>query len=290
MFRAWLKAAVLSLLVAAPAAAQRAVMEGVPSLGYAIKVDTTNGRVDIATTSYNWGIVNVGLHVASNTVIDTLTTHNAVVFYATGTVLATTFVGNGSQLTGMGISTGAVTTAALTGNGQSSSPLGVNFSSVPSLGQNNVFSGSNTFQSVVEYGDSSAASISRNAVEVVWAKSLDGVSESSGCIGVLAMGDTTTPTNGDPNTLVWTSTTTGNISRPLAVLWDNTCAPAAICRFATRGPVRVQARGGGTPAFGNGVITWTTRCQADAGAGNAASGLAISGETGGWFWAWMSTF
>jgi len=61
-------------------------MEQVPSSAYAIKVDTQNGRVDVATTSYNWGIANVGLHIASNVVVDSLGQHNACVIYATGTV------------------------------------------------------------------------------------------------------------------------------------------------------------------------------------------------------------
>lgn len=76
----------LALLLASPAMGQRAIMEQVPSSRYAIKVDTQNGRVDIATTSYNWGVANVGLHVASNVVVDTLAVHNGCVIYATGSI------------------------------------------------------------------------------------------------------------------------------------------------------------------------------------------------------------
>lgn len=62
-------------------------MEGVAASRYTIKVDTSNGRVDIATTSYTGGIANVGLFVASNVVVGTLTGKNAVVIYATGTIV-----------------------------------------------------------------------------------------------------------------------------------------------------------------------------------------------------------
>src|SRR3990167_445811 len=82
---------------ALPATAQRAIMEGVPSTRYAIKVDTTNGRVDIATTSYTGGVANTGLFVASNVVVGTLSNKNAVVIYATGTLTALTGV-FGTQL------------------------------------------------------------------------------------------------------------------------------------------------------------------------------------------------
>ena len=74
----------LLLFLALPAVAQRAVMEGVNASRYTIKVDTTNGRVDIATTSYTGGIANVGLFVASNVVVGNLTDKNAVVLYSTG--------------------------------------------------------------------------------------------------------------------------------------------------------------------------------------------------------------
>lgn len=76
----------LAMLLASSASAQRTIMEQVPSSRYAIKVDTENGRIDVATTSYNWGIASVGLHVASNVVVDTLAVHNGCVIYATGSV------------------------------------------------------------------------------------------------------------------------------------------------------------------------------------------------------------
>lgn len=55
---------------------------------YTIKVDTTNARVEIGTTSYTGGISNVGLFVTSNTIVGNLSNKNAIVLYATGTVIA----------------------------------------------------------------------------------------------------------------------------------------------------------------------------------------------------------
>lgn len=77
---------ILSLILSSPAFCQKAVMENVPSSRYAIKVDTTAGRVDIATTSYTGGVANTGLFVASNVVVGTLANKNACVIYATGAV------------------------------------------------------------------------------------------------------------------------------------------------------------------------------------------------------------
>lgn len=92
---------VLFLGLAAPARAQKAVMEGVTTSNREFQVSTTTRRVNIATTSYNWAISNVGLHVASNVVVDALSAHNAIVLYATGTAVAKTFQGDGSGLTGI---------------------------------------------------------------------------------------------------------------------------------------------------------------------------------------------
>ncbi len=83
----WFLSLLLLVGAAAPALGQRAIMEGVASTRYAIKIDTGNGRVDIATTSYSWGVANVGLHVASNVVVDSTGTRNAVVIYATGSIM-----------------------------------------------------------------------------------------------------------------------------------------------------------------------------------------------------------
>lgn len=74
------------LLLASPARAQKAVMEGVASSRYAIKVDTVNGRVDVATTSYTGAVPNTGLHVASNVVVDSPTQKDSCVIYATGSL------------------------------------------------------------------------------------------------------------------------------------------------------------------------------------------------------------
>lgn len=82
----------LALLFSSTAMAQtKAIMEGVASTRYAVKVDTVNGRVDIATTSYTGAVPNVGLHVASNVVVDTLATKDACVLYATGSLSCLSF-------------------------------------------------------------------------------------------------------------------------------------------------------------------------------------------------------
>ena len=74
------------MLLAGPAAAQRAVMEGVAASRYTIKVDTRNARVEICTTSYNGGVSNVGLYVTSNVVVGTAANRDACVLYATGSI------------------------------------------------------------------------------------------------------------------------------------------------------------------------------------------------------------
>lgn len=71
-----------------PAAAQtRAVMEGVVASRYTVKVDTTNARLLVSTYTYQGGISNVGLFTSSNVSIGN---NNAVVLYATGTIVAST--------------------------------------------------------------------------------------------------------------------------------------------------------------------------------------------------------
>lgn len=114
MFRGFLS--FLLMTIATPLMAQRAIMEGVPSTRYAIKVDTTAGRVDIGTTSYTGGISNVGLFVASNSVVGSLSNKNACVTYSSGSVscigastfqsssTASAFFGDGSHLSGINTS------------------------------------------------------------------------------------------------------------------------------------------------------------------------------------------
>jgi len=77
------------LAFASPAAAQRAVMEGVAAQRYTIKVDTQNARVLISTISYRGVVPSVGLYVSSNVVISSDTTDNAVI-YATGSFTSDT--------------------------------------------------------------------------------------------------------------------------------------------------------------------------------------------------------
>lgn len=90
----------LLLLSAAASSQTKSVMEGVPSSRYAIKVDTSNGRVEIGTTSYTGGLSNVGLFVASTVVVGSLSNKNAVVLYPSGQVYAAGNVGVGTASPG----------------------------------------------------------------------------------------------------------------------------------------------------------------------------------------------
>lgn len=82
--RSFLLSAALLALASVSSAAVRVLEEGVPSSNKEFLVSTTTRRVNIATTSYSGAVANVGLHVASNTVIDTTTTKDAIVLYSTG--------------------------------------------------------------------------------------------------------------------------------------------------------------------------------------------------------------
>ncbi len=274
------------MLCAAPAVAQKAVMEGVNASRFTIKVDTTNGRVDIATTSYNWAIPNVGLHVASNVVVDSTNTHNACVIYATGSVSCLGVTLGATP----GISTGVVTTAALTGTGSSSSPLGVSFSSVPSLGQanaftgNNTYAGSETFSSTVALAPggeivlnpSGGNTLNNSGGFAVYATSIDGASESSGCAVVVNMNGTTGAVN---EAFQFTSTTTASIvlasTQKIPGVLLQTCAPGASCLVGIAGIYRVFA----SNAVSNQLGTSGTRCQVASNASFTDSLFGYSLET-----------
>lgn len=77
---------VVLLLAGLNARAQvRVLEEGVPSSNKEFLVSTTTRRVDIATTSYNGQIPNVGLYSSSNVVISSGPLDNCVI-YATGSI------------------------------------------------------------------------------------------------------------------------------------------------------------------------------------------------------------
>lgn len=86
--------------------AANAVLEGIRTAKDTVFIDTTNARVDIATTSYGGGISNVALYVSSNVVISSSAGNN-VVIYATGTIML-----NGSVIpsTAPAVSPSAATT------------------------------------------------------------------------------------------------------------------------------------------------------------------------------------
>lgn len=60
--------------------ADRTIMEDTPTTNNAFKLETAPGRVDIATTSYNGGVSNVGLYTTSNIVVSSNSSDNVVVF------------------------------------------------------------------------------------------------------------------------------------------------------------------------------------------------------------------
>lgn len=179
---------------------------------------------------------------------------------------------------------GGVTTGKVTFNDgtilTSTTTIGVSTSTY------NVFVSSNNFKSVVEFGSSVSGTTDNHPI-TIWAKSVDGATQSSGCVVLLAMSD---PGNNSSENaiLTFTSTTTADAYTP-AVLYENSCAPSAFCRVSVAGLVRAKANTG--LAVGNSLNSSATRCETAAGAsvaGTAASaGTALSTTNGAGQWAWF---
>ena len=131
-------------------------------------------------------------------------------------------------------------------------------------------------------GDPAAGQINASGgVISYWAKSLDGVSESSGCAVRFGVNDFAGGAKGDPATLVFTSTTTASAGT-VGVLLE-TCAPLSICRVAIMGIVRVQCSSFTLP---NPIELNGTRCQAQTNnPSSSTSGEALSTCSGNWGWA-----
>lgn len=145
----------------------------------------------------------------------------------------------------------------------------------------NVFNTAVSFSSSVVMGNASNGNVANDSTYTQYAKSIDGVSQSSGCLVVFG----TNPTSGvgDPIQLTFTSTTTASLNGAVGVLAE-TCVPGTICKIAIGGVMRVQARTG--TVVGSSLETSGVRCQ---GQGNIASsgrtiGSLITAESGNWAW------
>lgn len=121
----------------------------------------------------------------------------------------------------------------------------------------------------IEYGlSTSSAAYSYN--NFIYARSVDGATQSSGCLVVINLSTTTSPV-GAP----WwnfTSTTTNNTVGMLGVLAQNSCTAGSICKVQVHGLTFITAAATiGT--VGNFVITSTTRCNGDitSASGNATT-------------------
>ena len=170
------------------------------------------------------------------------------------------------------------------------------------LGGNNAFTGQNTYsstqtfngalitngvfypQSFTVYGDQGVGFSTKTPI-LVWAKSVDGIAQSSSCFMSMKMSADTLL-----GTAVATSTTDANAPGVNVVLFDDgngglTCTPSNWCRFVIAGPC--IARTGTSVNPGDKLATSTTRCQAAASTAGQASGHAISNDFGlsSWYWA-----
>ncbi len=118
-----------------------------------------------------------------------------------------------------------------------------------------------------------------------WMKSLDGATQSSGCVVTVGLGDFAGGQKDEPSTMVFTSSTTGS-SLPPSVLLE-TCAPGAFCRVAMFGPVRAQCTSG-LFAVNNPIEMLATRCLAQTNnIGNQATGHALSTCVAGNGWVFL---
>lgn len=115
------------------------------------------------------------------------------------------------------------------------------------LSATQTFSGANTFQNIaaLAYGSPAGPNPLNVPQAAVWATSVDGASQSSGCVVVVKSDG-----NGTEALIVFTSTTSimtrANAKGVFGVLLE-TCAPGAACRVGTRGLYRVQSGASGIP-------------------------------------------
>ena len=254
--------------------------------------------------------------VASNALFDHAaftgsSAHGAVSANTASQIVARDGSGNFSAGTITAELTGnAATATALAANGANCSagnyPLGVDASGAVEsctavagggdavLASTQTFSGTNTFTSTIAsrgsiiHGSPTAGAGVNDALQLIWAKSVDGATQSSGCVVAMTMssaGNSATETA----FLQFTSTTTSALNSALGVLHEQ-CVPGAVCRVAVGGLVRVRAEAG--IALGNCVRTTSAnRCHmgdtADHSATAGCKGYAMSTTNGAGQWAWI---
>jgi hypothetical protein len=216
--------------------------------------------------------------------------------HVTGTLEATKLKGDGSQLTGIG-GGGTVTTQGSPAAGQvavfqagtvlSSSPISVAYGAGGAATTTVSGSLAHPFGSAVSYangavtvyGDATTGNMLNSSGVAVWAKSIDGITQSSGCLVAMQFANTNAKgawfsASADTATLVFTSTTTTLTNVGVAIMPGvllDTCAPLSICHVGIKGMFRVQTTGASSqyPDF------TTTRCAA--GADNAFDASAVGG-------------
>lgn len=116
----------------------------------------------------------------------------------------------------------------------------------------------------------------------VFAKSVDGATQSSGCLVNFTM------STGDDNAfLQFTSTVTSGVAGTFGVLMES-CTVGSYCRVAVTGLVRTIVNGSAT--VGGTLATSTTRCSSQNGAGaegTAAMGRILNAGSGAGSWVWV---
>jgi len=135
---------------------------------------------------------------------------------------------------------------------------------VGSLGGNNLWTGTNAYTKNTFYHNNwlSAGGISGTQIDTtttggLMVLSVDGVAQSSGCVGAITWDSTR-------NQYVWTSTTTdfSGLNGAMVGVTFESCSPSAICKIITHGPVIVKQLldcvGSVTTCA---ITTSTSRCQ-----------------------------
>lgn len=201
---------------------------------------------------------------------------------------ASAFFGDGSHLTGIsGTLSGGVTGEAAYWSSSTSLLPAAWFSMTSTTGT--VVSGAlglnsgttfytNTGSSIlsgggVTMGTSTASGYSTtNGVIAFYMKSLDGVTQSSGCAVTYSMNDFTGTNTTSPGTMVFTSTNSTANNWPIGVLLEN-CAPLSFCRVGVVGPFLTIGTAPNVQQF---ALLSTTRCALN------SSGTAGVGKFGMW--------
>lgn len=162
------------------------------------------------------------------------------------------------------------------------------------LSATQTFSGTNIFTSTLSsqgsiiHGSPTSGAGVNDALQLIWAKSVDGATQSSGCVVVFRMTDIGNSSS-ESAKLVFTSTTTSAANAALGVLHEQ-CIPGAFCRVAVGGLVRARAESG--IVVGNCMRTTSaTRCNmgdtADHAGTAGCKGYAMSTTNATSQWVWL---